>query len=113
VMFGAPVDVDFWTIRIRHRLVRLQAWRFTGMADKTEKQDISIYTGNGWLWVAYKRGGTLRPVGDGMRMKAGDEAFFFLVEQESEKAGDFLRRSGWERISGEDDDFFSPSVCHL
>ncbi len=113
VMFGAPVDVDFWTIRIRQRLVRLQTWRFIGPVSKKEKPDMSMYTGNSWLIAACRRGGVLRPVGDGMRIKPGDEGFFFVVEEESEKAGSLLRRSGWERIIEEDDDFFSPSVCHL
>ena len=113
VIFGAPVDVAFWTIRIRRQQVRLQTWRFAGPTDRKEKQDMSMYTGNSWLCVAFNRGGILRPVGESTRMKTGDEAFFFVVEQASEEAGVFLRQSGWERIPDETDDFFSPSVCHL
>ncbi|MBN2719478.1 MAG: cation:proton antiporter [Proteobacteria bacterium] len=113
--FGHAVDIKMWEGAFNEKEVHLHFWRRKGGAtgNKDDEGVLPGYSGNGLLAVAVEREEMLEPVGDETRFKAADEVWFFVLDREWKEAEDFLIRSGWEKISWEDKDTFSLSVCHL
>ncbi len=115
VAFGHNLDVDLWNRRFKNRQVHLQLWERMAETDGENggKPLLARYQGTGLIAAVMRRNGKLSPVGDMIRFKGGDTVYFFIFVQESEKAGEYLRKEGWELIEGIDDEAFSTSVCHL
>ena len=113
--FGHAVDMEMWEGAFSGKKVHLHFWRLKeGWTGKNDDEGVLPgYSGNGLLAAAVEREETLEPVGDTTRFEAGDEVWFFVLDRERKEAEDFLIRSGWEKISWEDKDAFSLSVCHL
>jgi NhaP-type Na+/H+ or K+/H+ antiporter len=111
VIFGVPVDVDLWTHRFQQRQVFLEEWRFDGAAGA--ETDMLSYSPRHFLFTGILRGGSLYPAGNRLRLKKGDQAFFFVYGPDAQKASDFLHNAGWKPIERQSEEYFSTSICHM
>ncbi len=116
ILFANPVDVDFWSHRIRNRKVVLQTWRKADGPNTTVKnnKDFSAkVSSKNVLWVAIKKnGGLMVPFGDAASISRGDIVFLFVFEPETGRVDSLLGQDGWEK-AGPDTRFYSTSVCYL
>jgi hypothetical protein len=111
VIFGVPVDVDLWTHRFQQRQVFLEEWRFEDNA--SADTDMLDYSPRHFLFAGILRGGTLYPAGNRLRLKKGDQAFFFVYGPDAQKAADFLYNAGWMPLERQSEEYFSTSICHM
>jgi NhaP-type Na+/H+ and K+/H+ antiporter len=118
VMFGGSRDVDFWSVCIRKGLVNLERWQAQETAVHTEKdKDDSlgdpILSDNSGIPLAVLRNGRQFPVGDSTRFRNGDEVAYLVLAEHAEKAHEQLQALGWQRITADEDESFTLSLCPL
>ncbi|MBS3758757.1 MAG: sodium:proton antiporter [Desulfobacterales bacterium] len=111
VIFGVPVDVDLWTHRFQQRRVYLQKWKYAGGTSK--EFNVLQYSPKSFVLAGVIRGGTLFPVGNRLRLKKGEEAFFFVFGPDAEAVAEYLLNTGWRPIERQAEEFFSTSICEL
>ena len=111
VVFGVPVDVDLWTHRFQQRQVYLQKWRYNGTA--SAETDFLQHAPQSFLFAGIFHGGALFPAGNRLRLKKGEEAFFFVFGPDMQKVEDALLTAGWEPLERQSEEYFSTSICHL
>ena len=111
VVFGVPVDVDLWTHRFQQRQVYLQKWQYAGGG--SSEFNILEYSPKGFVLAGFVRGGTLSPAGNWLKLKKGDEAFFFVYGPEAESVDEYLLNAGWQPLERQTEEFFSTSICEL
>jgi NhaP-type Na+/H+ or K+/H+ antiporter len=111
VIFGVPVDVDLWTHRFQQRQVLLQKWQYAGGA--AEEFSVIDYSPKSVILAGITRGGALWPVGTWLKLKKGDEAFFFVYKPEAEEVDEYLLGAGWKPLERQTEEYFSTSICEL
>jgi len=111
VIFGVPVDVDLWTHRFQQRQVLLQKWQYAGGA--AEDFNVLDYSPKSVILAGITRGGALWPVGTRLKLKKGDEAFFFVYKPEAEAVDEYLLGAGWKPLERQTEEYFSTSICEL
>ncbi len=111
VVFGVPVDVDLWTHRFQQRQVLLQKWQYAGGA--AEEFNVLEYSPKSVILAGVVRGGSLWPVGTWLKLKKGDEAYFFVYKPEAEGVDEYLLGAGWKPLERQTEEYFSTSICEL
>jgi Trk K+ transport system NAD-binding subunit len=118
VMFGDSRDVDFWSVCIRKGLVNLERWKVqkTAMHTMKEMETISgdpFLSDNSGIPLAVRRNGRQFPVRDSTQFRNGDEVAYMVLVEHAEKAHEQLQAMGWQRITSDEDDVFTLSLCPL
>ncbi len=115
ILFGAPVDVEMWSLRLKRQQVGLRVWKFaTGEADANEKAMLpGQYSGNQMVIAAVERNEKLMPASDAVQLSPGDLGYFLVFLTEAEAVAEFLQKAGWKPEKAADDDYFTTSTCHL
>ncbi|MBN2332779.1 MAG: sodium:proton antiporter [Deltaproteobacteria bacterium] len=113
--FGMPIDVPAWDRRFAAKQVGLQRWKVSQESPGNSAGEPLLvdYSGNGLLAAAVRRNGELWPVGDSLRVKNGDEVYFFVFAPELQAADEWLTRNGWQLLDTVTGDVFSTSACQL
>jgi hypothetical protein len=116
VMFGSPRDIDFWSVCIRKGLVNLERWQVQETSVHTEKENTSgdpFLSDNLGIPLAVRRNGRQFPVGDSTRFRNGDEVAYIVLVEHAEKVHERLNAMGWQRITADEDEAFTLSLCPL
>jgi Trk K+ transport system NAD-binding subunit len=111
VVFGVPVDVDLWTHRFQQRQVYLQKWQYAGTA--SSGFNIMEYSPKSFILAGVVRSGVLSPAGNWLKLKKGDEAFFFVFGPAAEDVDEYLLGAGWKPEERQTEEYFSTSICEL
>jgi NhaP-type Na+/H+ or K+/H+ antiporter len=118
VMFGSPRDIDFWSVSIRKGLVNLERWQVQETSVHTEKEMENapgdpFLSDNLGVPLAVRRNGRQFPVGDSTRFRNGDEVSYIVLVEHAEKVHEQLKAMGWQRITTDEDEAFTLSLCPL
>jgi len=118
VLFGSSRDVNFWSVCIRKGLVNLERWQAQGKAAHTEKEMENapgdpFLRDNSGIPLAVRRNGRQFPVGDSTRFRNGDEVAYIVLVEHAEKVHEQLQAMGWQRITADEDESFTLSLCPL
>ncbi|MDH4122267.1 MAG: cation:proton antiporter [Deltaproteobacteria bacterium] len=99
-LFAGTTDVETWNLRFIRGQVFTQVWKRTGDSPTGGQAGglIKAYPGTGLLIVALKRNEDLRPIGDSLQFKPGDEITCFVLESESNAVQQFLQQAGWSLL---------------
>ena len=103
ILFGKPVDLDFWTRKFREGTVDISQWRFHGTPDERPPGP----GGDAWrdatqpaiLPVVMVRRGTVEPVTDRWEFLPGDLVYFAWPYEAGGDAGPWLADRGWEPVT--------------
>jgi NhaP-type Na+/H+ and K+/H+ antiporter len=118
VLFGGSRDVNFWSVCIRKGLVNLERWQVQGTKMNTER-DMETAPGdpflndNSGIPLTVRRNGRQFPVEDSTRFRNGDEVAYMVLVEHAEKAHEQLQAMGWQRITADEDESFTLSLCPL
>jgi hypothetical protein len=117
-MFGSSRDVDFWSVLIRKGMVNLERWQVQGTAADTEKtmENASgdpFLKDNSGIPLAVRRNGRQFPVGDSTQFRNEDEVTYLVSVEKTGEAHEHLQTLGWQRITTDEDDAFTLSLCPL
>jgi hypothetical protein len=118
VMFGSPRDVDFWSVRIRKGMVKFERWQNKGKAVDTE-ENIKNASGdpflrdNAGIPLAVRRNGRQFPIGDSTQFRNEDEVAYLVSVEKIEEVHEHLQTLGWQRITADEEDAFTLSLCRL
>jgi len=116
VLFGKPIDVELWCVRIRRKQIFIEFWEFLDSEPKKLPKDVSppfIEEKLWWLALASKRDEKLMPVGSRTRFRKKDQVLFLIFKPDLEKAEKYLSETGWQRISSIDGEDFTTSQCYI
>jgi len=118
VLFGSSRDIDFWSVRIRKGMVSLERWQVQKTAANTKNEGENslgdpFLSDNSGIPLAVQRNGRKFPVGDSTQFRDGDEVVYIVSLEQAEKAHEHLQALGWERITADEDDAFTLSLCPL
>jgi NhaP-type Na+/H+ and K+/H+ antiporter len=118
VLFGSSRDVDFWSVRIRKGMVNLERWQVQGPTMETKKETKNgsgdpFLKDNSGIPLAVRRNGRQFPVGDSTQFGNGDEVAYLISVEQTEKAHGQLHSLGWQKITTDEDDAFTLSLCPL
>ena len=118
VLFGSSRDVDFWSVRIRKGMVSLERWQVQGPTMETKKETENgsgdpFLKDNSGIPLAVRRNGRQFPVGDSTQFSNGDEVAYLISVEQTEKAHGQLQSLGWQKITTDEDDAFTISLCPL
>lgn len=92
VLFGAPVDIELWDVRIRRKTAAASWWRFTGEEVRFDPDPELL---RGAIPLVLSDGGTNRPFDDGVRLREGILACWLVFSEPGADRGDLLRKRGW------------------
>jgi len=102
ILFGRPIDVEFWSHELRTGTVDVSLWRFGGVTgdrapgpgggDWRERSD------RGFLPMALIRDGVVEPVSDRREFREGDEVYFVWPYAAGTEAGEWLGDRGWRPV---------------
>jgi hypothetical protein len=92
VLFGGPIDLERWNVRLRHGLARVERFRRAAAspAATAERQ-----AERGWLLLAVGRGGRWQAHREGLPVSEGDLAAVAVHDAEAAEARRELGRLGW------------------
>jgi Trk K+ transport system NAD-binding subunit len=115
VLFGKPVDVEFWSVRIRRKEISIQYWEPPeNQAEKNSKAEIVPLIGeNAGVALAVLRNGILSPMGGRNICRKGDQIVVLVFAAERQKLEKELKDSGWHLVQVIEGDEFSTSQCLL
>jgi hypothetical protein len=68
---------------------------------------------NSGIPLTVRRNGRQFPVGDSTRFRNGDEVAYMVLVEYAEKAHEQLQAMGWQRITTDEDESFTLSLCPL
>ena len=71
------------------------------------------YGGNGLISALLRRNGQVQPLGDGTRLRHGDQVYFFVFDAEVNQVSAFLNQAGWRCLDRIDKDLFTTSICRI
>jgi len=102
ILFGKPVDLEFWTRKFRDGTVDISQWRFRGTPDERPPGP----GGDAWrdptqpaiLPVVMVRGVAVEPVTDRREFLPGDRVYFAWPYEVGADAGPWLSERGWEPV---------------
>ena len=116
VLFGSTRDVDLWSVRIRRRQIKLERWQVQ-QTDAVPDQETALIdpflSDNSGVPLTVRRNGRQQPIGDSTQFRTGDEVAYLIFENQIEKAHEQLQAMGWQRITTEEDEAFTLSLCLL
>lgn len=124
VIFSSPLDLDLWSVRLRRGTASVERWRYTpsaakdapgdkeaepptnksegvptiGEANASKKPDAPVnpfVRRNLFVGIAITRGGSVTPVDEATKPKAGDLAHFVVFRDQREEAEAKMRGAGW------------------
>ena len=103
ILFGKPVDLDFWNRKFRDGTVDISQWRFHGTPDERPPGP----GGEAWrdptqpeiLPVVMVRDGTVDPVTDRREFLPDDLVYFAWPYEDGAEAGPWLSARGWEPLT--------------
>ena len=115
VLFGKPVDVEFWSVRIRRKEISIQYWEPPeNQAEKNSKAEIIQLIGeNTGVALAVLRNGILSPMGSRIICRKGDQIVVLVFAMERQKLKDRLQENDWRLVRAIEGDEFSTSQCLL
>ena len=123
ILFGSPVDVEMWALRLKRRQVGLQIWQFAPEKDAEKKAarnqadskelTIADYSGVKMVFAAFRRGEKVMPVSDVTQISAGDTGYFLVFLTEAESVQNFMESAEWKPVEINDTEYFTTSSCHL
>ena len=118
VMFGSSRDVDFWSVRIRKGMVNLERWQVQGTAVDKKKETENgsgdpFLKDNSGIPLAVRRNGRQFPVGDSTQFRDSDEVTYLVSAEKIVEMHEHLQTLGWQRITVDEDDAFTLSLCQL
>lgn len=98
ILFGAPADLELWSVRIRRDLIETMTVTRTenGNGEKEGRCPICHESLEGIaLPLVYRRGGTLLPVDESFEPRARDEVTWLVLAEQVEKVTEVLGGQGW------------------
>lgn len=96
LLFAKPVDVDAWSVRLRHEAAAAQRWRaLAGAAQSAE--GLAEFPDRLVLPLAVRRAGRATPAALGARVALGDELDVVVDSSRAAEASAWLEEHGWER----------------
>lgn len=119
VLFGEPVDLEFWNHELLHGSVDISAWEYRGegpreaLPEFTQSGDRSSRSVR-LLPLVRSRGGTAGPVTDRCIFRPGDVVYYAYRYRDAAEIGRWLVEHGWrpavqdETSSDEDENVSGP-----
>ena len=101
ILYGAPADLDIWSLRFQRRRASTQAWRLESVAEGDDQWEPPAELSDAILPLAWSKRGKLAPFTDAVRLKAGHRVWFAVWEEKTEAVRDWLGQAGWTRAAGE------------
>ncbi len=97
VLFGEPVDLEYWIHEFRHGNVDVGRWRYESPPPDEEEPEhpISARGEASVLPLVVVRDGQPGPVDDRTRFQRGDEVYFAWPYSGGRSAGRWLEERGW------------------
>lgn len=95
VLFGEPVDLEYWIHGFRQGRLDLGRWRYDEPARDPDGRILSPRTEAGVLPLVRARAGRPEPVDDGTRVEEGDSVYFAWPYARGGRAGEWLSERGW------------------
>ncbi len=99
ILFGRPIDVEFWSHEFRTGTVDVSRWRFGGVTEDRAPGpgggDWRERSDRGFLPMALVRDGEVEPVTDRREFHDGDEVYFVWPYAVGTAAGEWLEDRGW------------------
>lgn len=104
MLFGEPIDMEFWSHEFREGSVDISRWRFLGGAEHgapgpggeawRDREGVEL------LPLVMIRDQRAEPVTDRIEFQAGDEVYFVWPYAAGGRAGQWLSGRGWEPVPG-------------
>lgn len=115
VLFGKPVDVEFWSARIRRKEISIQYWEsIETQPEKGLKAEITSFMGeNAGVALALLRDEKLSPIGSRSKYRKGDQVVVLVFAAERQKLEEQLQENGWRLVRAIEGDAFTTSQCML
>lgn len=115
ILFGAPVEVEAWSHRLRRQQVGLQVWKFVDDENENRNKTLKAeeYSGNKMVLTVIGHGEKLVPFSDTSQITSGDDGYFLVFLKEAEAVEKFLRDAGWVMEKRTAEEYFTTSTCHL
>lgn len=98
VLFGEPVDLEFWIHEFRHGNLDVGRWRYESPEGEPAERAVSPRSGASVLPLAVVREGRPEPVDDRTRFRERDEVYFAWPYAGGERAGAWLAGNGWQPV---------------
>lgn len=97
VLFGEPVDLEYWIHEIRHGNVDIGRWCLESpdLAEEDPERPVSPRGEASVLPLVVVREGRPRPVDDRTHFQQGDEVYFAWPYSGGARAGRWLEERGW------------------
>lgn len=99
VLFGSPIDIDQWNQRLQQDAATVETWTYVGDEEITlpfvdaegrERVETAV------LPLTIARNGSIRPVSDDTRIRAGDLVTLGLLRSQADATSKRLRAAGWK-----------------
>ena len=107
VLFGAAIDIDLWSVRLRRELTTVSTWRYEADGEESEgdakKLEIPRSHRSALLPLAVAKGDKFEPYADRASLKKGMEVVWLLFS-ETAAASEWLREQGWSEVTELDPD---------
>ena len=100
VLFGAPRDLDMWSVRLRRGLAELESWRLERIVERKDaegKEEGTFEMPEGLLMpLVMQRGNDVGPVNSGAEFKKGDVVHFAVFSEQRVDAHIWFAKRGWQ-----------------
>lgn len=100
ILFGAPQDVDLWSVRVCRQLVAVERWRYDGAEGELSAEALAgrPLLAKKALLMTLRRGTFETPVTDRTKLREGDEVTWMLYTEGVEDLKAALRIAGWTHL---------------
>jgi hypothetical protein len=99
-------------------MVNLERWQVQGTAVDKKKETENgsgdpFLKDNSGIPLAVRRNGRQFPVGDSTQFRDSDEVTYLVSAEKIVEMHEHLQTLGWQRITVDEDDAFTLSLCQL
>lgn len=100
VLFGAPYDVDLWTVRLRRKIALVERWSFEPKDEGRDTIVISEIPSQSMVPLVLLRKENPLPVDNKTEFRSGDLVSFIVFNELRDDALDWFRQNGWSSPPG-------------
>ncbi len=104
ILYGAPADLDVWSLRFQRRRASTQSWRLENAGAGEDRWQPPADLSDAILPLAWSRRDKVAPFTDTVRLKEGRHVWFAVWQEKADAVRDWLKQAGWTPAAGEDTD---------